>query len=62
MILTGEPMGAAEAARRSAWSRESCRTSCRSRMHLALAAQIATKSPIALRLAKEAVNAAYEMP
>ena len=28
---------------------------------LALAAKIATKSPIALRLAKEAVNAAYEM-
>jgi enoyl-CoA hydratase/carnithine racemase len=28
---------------------------------LALAAQIATKSPLALRLAKEAVNAAYEM-
>jgi enoyl-CoA hydratase/carnithine racemase len=28
---------------------------------LALAARIAEKSPIALRLAKEAVNAAYEM-
>ena len=28
---------------------------------LALAAKIATKSPLALRLAKEAVNAAYEM-
>jgi enoyl-CoA hydratase/carnithine racemase len=28
---------------------------------MALAAQIATKSPIALRLAKEAVNASYEM-
>jgi enoyl-CoA hydratase len=28
---------------------------------LALAAEIATKAPIALRLAKEAVNAAYEM-
>ncbi len=28
---------------------------------LALAAKVATKSPIALRLAKEAVNAAYEM-
>jgi enoyl-CoA hydratase len=28
---------------------------------LALAAQIATKSPVALRLGKEAVNAAYEM-
>ena len=27
---------------------------------LALVAQIATKSPVALRLAKEAVNAAYE--
>jgi enoyl-CoA hydratase/carnithine racemase len=29
---------------------------------LALAAKIATKSPIALRLAKEAVNAAAELP
>jgi enoyl-CoA hydratase/carnithine racemase len=28
---------------------------------LALAANIATKSPVALRLAKESVNAAYEM-
>jgi len=28
---------------------------------LALAAAIATKSPLALRLAKEAINAAYEM-
>ncbi len=28
---------------------------------LALAATIATQSPLALRLAKEAVNAAYEM-
>lgn len=60
MVLSGEPMGAVEARDRGLVARivpdelvvEDA---------LALAAQIATKSPIALRLAKEAVNAAYEM-
>ena len=61
MILTGEPMDAREAERRGLVARvvpdELCVEDA-----LALAARIATKSPIALRLAKEAVNAAYEMP
>jgi enoyl-CoA hydratase len=60
MILTGEPMQAREAAARGLVARivpdelvvEDA---------LALAATIAEKSPVALRLAKEAVNAAYEM-
>jgi enoyl-CoA hydratase len=61
MILTGEPMDAREAHARGLVARvvpdELCVEDA-----LALAAKIATKSPIALRLAKEAVNAAYEMP
>lgn len=60
MVLTGESMGAREAAERGLVARvvpdELVVDDA-----LALAAQIATKSPIALRLAKEAVNAAYEM-
>ena len=60
MILTGDPIRAREA--------ESAGLVARVTQDelvvddaLALAAKIATKSPIALRLAKEAVNAAYEM-
>ncbi len=60
MILTGDPITAREA--------ESAGLVARVTQDelvvddaLALAAKIATKSPIALRLAKEAVNAAYEM-
>jgi enoyl-CoA hydratase len=60
MVLTGEPMDAAEAERRGLVARvvpdELVVDDA-----LTLAAAIAEKSPIALRLAKEAVNAAYEM-
>jgi enoyl-CoA hydratase len=60
MILTGEPITA----------REACDAGLVAQLAqdelvvedaLTLAATIATKSPIALRVAKEAVNAAYEM-
>ena len=60
MILTGEPMGAAEARDRGLVARV-VPDELVVEDSLALAAQIATKSPIALRVAKEAVNAAYEM-
>jgi enoyl-CoA hydratase len=60
MILTGEQMGAAEALERGLVSRV-VPDELVVEDSLALAAQIATKSPVALRLAKEAVNAAYEM-
>ena len=60
MILTGEPMGAAEARDRGLVARV-VPDELAVEDALSLAAQIATKSPIALRLAKEAVNAAYEM-
>ena len=60
MVLTGEPMGAAEARDRGLVARV-VPDELVVEDALALAAQIATKSPIALRLAKEAVNAAYEM-
>ena len=60
MILTGEPMGAAEAHKRGLVARV-VPDELVEEDALALAAQIAMKSPIALRLAKEAVNAAYEM-
>ena len=60
MILTGDPIRAREA--------ESAGLVARVTQDdlvvddaLDLAAKIATKSPIALRLAKEAVNGAYEM-
>lgn len=60
MILTGDPITAAEAERAGLVA-----TVTQDELvvedALALAAKIATKSPIALRLAKEAVNAAYEM-
>jgi enoyl-CoA hydratase len=60
MILTGEPIGAAEAERIGLVSRvvpnEVLETDA-----LDLAAEIARRAPLALRLAKESVNAAYEM-
>ena len=61
MILTGEPMDAREAERRGLVARV-VPDELAVEDALALAAKIATKSPIALRVAKEAVNAAYEMP
>jgi len=60
MILTGEPMGAREAAERGLVARV-VPDELVVEDALALAATIAEKSPVALRLAKEAVNAAYEM-
>ncbi len=60
MILTGEPMAASEARERGLVARV-VPDELVVEDALALAAQIATKSPLALRLAKEAVNAAYEM-
>ncbi len=60
MILTGEPMGADEAHERGLAARV-VPDELLVEDALALAAQIATKSPVALRVAKEAVNAAYEM-
>lgn len=59
MIMTGEPMGAAEARDRGLVARV-VPDELVEEDALTLAAQIATKSPVALRLAKEAVNAAYE--
>jgi enoyl-CoA hydratase len=60
MILTGDPIGAREA---HAAGLVALVTQDELVVDdaLALAAKIATKSPIALRLAKEAVNAAFEM-
>ena len=60
MILTGEPMEAREAERRGLVARV-VPDELVVEDALALAARIAEKSPVALRLAKEAVNAAYEM-
>jgi enoyl-CoA hydratase len=60
MILTGEPMDAAEAHARGLVARV-VPDGLLVEDALALAAQIAARSPVALRLAKEAVNAAYEM-
>jgi len=60
MILTGEPMAAHEALARGLVSRV-MPDELLVEDALALAATIATKSPVALRLAKESVNAAYEM-
>jgi enoyl-CoA hydratase len=59
MILTGEPMAAAEARDRGLVARV-VPDELVVEDALSLAAQIATRSPVALRLAKEAVNAAYE--
>ena len=60
MILTGEPIDAREAQRLGLVSRV-VPNELLVEDALSLAAKIATKSPLALRLAKEAVNAAYEM-
>jgi enoyl-CoA hydratase len=60
MVLTGEPMDAREAERRGLAARV-VPDELVVEDALALAATIAEKSPVALRLAKEAVNAAYEM-
>ena len=60
MILTGEPITAREAESAGLVALVTQDEQCVDDA-LALAATIAQKSPIALRLAKEAVNAAYEM-
>ena len=60
MILTGEPITAA-AAEKAGLVALVTQDELVVEDALALAATIAKKSPIALRLAKEAVNAAYEM-
>ena len=60
MILTGEPIDAREAHRLGLVARV-VPNELVVEDALSLAAKIATKSPLALRLAKEAVNAAYEM-
>ena len=60
MILTGEPIDAREAHRLGLVARV-VPNELVIEDALALAAKIATKSPLALRVAKEAVNAAYEM-
>ena len=60
MILTGEPISARDAEAAGLVARVTQDELC-VEDSLALAAVIASKSPLALRLAKEAVNAAYEM-
>ena len=60
MVLTGEPMSAREALAAGLVARVT-QDEVVVPDALAMAATMATKSPIALRLAKEAVNAAYEM-
>jgi enoyl-CoA hydratase len=60
MILTGEPMTAREAEAAGLVALVTPDELC-VEDSLAVAATIAEKSPIALRLAKEAVNAAFEM-
>jgi enoyl-CoA hydratase len=61
MILTGEPITARDAERAGLVARVTP-DELVVEDALSLAAKIATKSPVALRLAKEAVTAAYEMP
>ena len=60
MILTGEPIDAREAHRLGLVARV-VPDELLVEDALALAARIAAKSPLALRMAKEAVNAAFEM-
>ena len=60
MILTGDPITAREAEAAGLVALVTQDELCVEDA-MALAAKIATRSPIALRLAKEAVNAAYEM-
>jgi enoyl-CoA hydratase len=60
MILTGEPISAAEAERIGLVSRVVPNEVLEADA-LDLAAEVAKRAPLALRLAKESVNAAYEM-
>jgi enoyl-CoA hydratase len=60
MILTGEPISAADAERAGLVALVT-QDELVVEDALALAAKIAAKSPLALRMAKEAVNAAHEM-
>jgi enoyl-CoA hydratase len=60
MVLTGEPIDAREAHRLGLVARV-VPNELLVEDALSLAAKIATRSPLAARLAKEAVNAAYEM-
>ncbi len=60
MILTGDPITAREAESAGLVAQVTTDELCVEDA-LALAARIAQKSPLALRLAKESVNAAYEM-
>ena len=60
MILTGEPITAAEAERIGLVARV-VTDELLVEDALSLAAEIAKRAPLALRLAKESVNAAYEM-
>jgi enoyl-CoA hydratase len=60
MILTGEPITAAEAERIGLVSRV-LPDELLVEDALSLAAEIAKRAPLALRMAKESVNAAYEM-
>ena len=60
MILTGEPMGAREA-QEAGLVAVVTQDELVVEDALALAGKMATKSPLSLRLAKEAVNAAHEM-
>jgi enoyl-CoA hydratase len=60
MILTGEPISAREAEAAGLVAQVTADELCVEDA-LALAAKIAAKSPLALRLAKESVNAAFEM-
>jgi enoyl-CoA hydratase len=60
MILTGEPITAREAEAAGLVAQVTADELCVEDA-LALAAKIAAKSPLALRLAKESVNAAFEM-
>ena len=60
MVLTGEPITAREAMAAGLVARVT-QDELVVEDALAMAATMATKSPIALRLAKEAVNAAFEM-
>jgi enoyl-CoA hydratase len=60
MILTGEPIGAAEAERIGLVARV-VPNEVLLEDAMAMAAEIAKRPPLAVRLAKESVNAAYEM-
>jgi enoyl-CoA hydratase len=60
MVLTGEPITAAEAERVGLVSRVVANELLVDDA-MSLAAEIARRSPLALRMAKESVNAAYEM-